>query len=800
MLASAAIRALLLALIASAAWGVASRDQECPGVHITLSGVGDEGRAWIAILPSAGEALPNTAWRLVEGREFQLEGPFPETSLLCILAKDSVPVLTRLAGRGCPDEVLIQLSNGLVLEGLVRSDNGTPLSDARFQLPGYGCGLKSSPELSRPSWTSNAVGVFRIEGLERGEYEVAVDAFGHVPRQLTGVRVDDERNWLDVELAEAFYITAVVVDNMRAPVVAADLEVSGSTSTPEIVRTDQGVWRIGPLERGEVVSLSANHPELGATADYRVQAPKQDLLLVLRPDVLVRGFVTNGETGSHVSQFRLTAHRNGAAETFESDGASGMFEVRVDWRVHTLLVEANGYVAWMKAVQFGDDEVDLGEIPLSAGRRVTGTVRASDSGLPLAGVLVRRVYDGDSQSGEASRFYRLVTPPSARTDAEGRFELHGMPERAVLRFGARGRTSKNVRVSQYIDHVDVELGSAGSIAGQMVTENGSPTGGYIWVWSLDTSAGRRYGVGEDGNFTVENLSDGRYRLTPDSVKGTADSVLVDMKGEAVQDIILVVKGLGKVRGTVRGLYGTERVSLRVVDENDHAVAGLGLLDRVGNEPFEINGIREGRFKLKATTTAGRETLRPFELDQLGTAEIDVTFDGRSSLAGIVTSSGQPVHGIEVKATPKNTDSASAWTRTTDGGHYEISGLEVGEYVVGVGEHDGSRFFSRGMSFDVIVSGDTKLNLQLEAFTLSGTIRSARAIDGIWVAVSNGPSLGPQTVGAVARVDSLGRFRIDALREGDYTVKIISPQGDELESRTIRLLTSTSDFDFQIPNE
>ncbi len=123
------------------------------------------------------------------------------------------------------------------------------------------------------------------------------------------------------------------------------------------------------------------------------------------------------------------------------------------------------------------------------------------------------------------------------------------------------------------------------------------------------------------------------------------------------------------------------------------------------------GIPNGKFSLRAWSTAGREVLTTFEIADLRDAEVDVSFHWSSRLTGRVLIDGQGAAGVDVFATHAGAPHQTRRDYTASDGTYDIAGLADGSYEVVV----------KGNRFNVEVEGHTEVDLPLAPTSLSGVV-------------------------------------------------------------------------------
>ena len=775
----------------------------------TISGrVADQGSGvdtWIGVFqdPLADQAEPvESTW--VDAGEFELEVPRAESVTLLAMRKGVVPLARRIPG-SAPTAVDLRFAPGLSLTGSVHSDENLPIGGARVSVTRTDEAEVRLPE-SLTTWRSSKDGAFVAEGLAPGTYRVAASADGHMPVELAEVVVGEGgANRIDMRLPRAFFIAGRVVDTSGLAVAGAEIHgepsMSGGTTAETTATSDsEGGFRLGPFRKAQEVLISARANLSRSDAAY-FPAPMDDLVLTLHDAVEIRGSVSNAFTGELLNDFALKAYGSGESRSFALRDAAGEFSAAVFWHTGTIVISAPRLVSWYTPVDFGSGggDHDFGDVALEPERIVTGRVLDAASGLPVQGASVRRWF----RHALGSRFdmsdFRNRLQLVATTDEDGRFRLSGLPMGDVLlASGPKGHwPDAVVELPAGTDHIDIELSLAtGTIEGMLVTDEGTPAKGLVHIWKKDET-GRwgkgAMGVGRSGisvprsspwtgnrvaqsKFGFVLPANEQYLLGGQSDMGLVESQIVTVRNNETTGIRLVVRRLGRVSGLVSGLDTNKRAWLLVVDGSGRAVQGSSS----SGGRYSLQGVPEGRFTLRAKSS-GRAIAREFESDGHGETVVDLVFAGASRLGGVVTAGGRPIPLIDIEATPRDKSLTSGKTTTTSSGAYAIDGLDDGEYVVRV----------RGRSFSVELSGDTLYDVGLGPLAISGVVRAEGPVRGALVkATSTSAESGS---GGEDRVDTRGSFRIDGLREGEYTVRASHPGYQEV-SQTVVLGSAIENFD------
>ena len=769
-----------------------------------LADLGAGRDTWIGIFqyPLAERAEPvASAW--VEA-EFELKVPCAESVTLLALRKGAVPLARRISG-SVPTAVELRFVPGLSLAGSVHSDENLPISGARITVTRIDEAEVRLPE-SLTTWRSSSDGVFVAGGLVLGTYRVVASADGHMPSELDVVVEEGRASRIDVQLPRAFFIAGRVVDTSGTAAVGAVIHgepsiMDGGVTAETTATTDSdGVFRLGPLRKGQRILVSARADMWRSDAAY-VAAPIEDLVLTLHQAVEIRGSVSNALTGQLLDDFALKAY-GPEVRSFAFRDAEGEFSAAVFWQTHYIVISAPGFVSWHMPIDFGSGggEYDFGEVALALERVATGRVLDAALGLPVQGASVQRWFDESDFRNRLALDPASRVAPVATTDEDGRFRLSGLPGGDVLlKANPQGFSPEAVvELPAGTDHIDIEVNLASTrIEGMLLTEEGIPAEGIVYVWEKDETGNgvtgeglwgtsvRAWGRVDQGRFRVVLPErEEQYLVGARSEMGLVENQIVTAQDYEAKEIHLVVKRLGRVSGLLAGLDTGETARLRIFDESGRAVKPGMAAPSIANGPYSLQGVPEGRFTLRAKGN-GRAIAREFESDGDGETHVDLFFTGASRLSGVVRAGGRPIPGIKIETTPRSKSLTSGETRATSTGAYAIDGLDDGEYVVRV----------RGRSFGVELSGDTLYDIELGPLAVSGVVTAEGPVPGALVTVT--PTSAEAGLWASDRADSRGSFRIDGLDEGEYTVRVSHPDHGEV-SRIVYLGSAIENFDVYLP--
>ena len=179
----------------------------------------------------------------------------------------------------------------------------------------------------------------------------------------------------------------------------------------------------------------------------------------------------------------------------------------------TLVVRARGYLSTRRELEgvakLGETrELDLGSLTLGRGRTLPGRVVDAERGTPVAGAEV---------TAEWELGPRFRDETGATSDAEGSFELSGLPEKGTVRLLAKaaGYALGHVDPSPDATAVELDLRRGGRIEGLVCGTPAELARTSVWFGSEARrhSSANALEVGADGRFVVENAEPGRWTFT-----------------------------------------------------------------------------------------------------------------------------------------------------------------------------------------------------------------------------------------------------------------------------------------------
>jgi protocatechuate 3,4-dioxygenase beta subunit len=599
-------------------------------------------------------------------------------------------------------------------------------------------------------------GSYRFQGLARGRYRVAADEPRYVPFVRDGIVLwPGETERADLPLVAGAAISGQVVDEDGRPVAGArgQLAIGGESGVAAFVRE----MRTG-----------------GDAYTFRTAADGSFKASRLRPGNGQRLTVTHAE------------HERQTVGGLDLAPGATLSRVRV---------------------------------VLRRGLALSGFVK-DEEGNPVAGAEVRLMQMREARGGRRGMqmsFSFMPGPesmPRARSGPDGRFEFKGLSPGAEFTLvaekpGYSDATLANVRLVEEMDPVELRLGPAAMIAGQVVDSNGTPLEGFmVQARPRGTSspmgwARTRERTGADGLFALESVRAGEaYDVTalgPDGPGPTRDNIVAPADG-----IDLVVPARGRITGRVTDTQsGAPITDFEIAYSPDRGGGGVRMIvaaPRSGRRgPFarEPMHSEDGSFAL--------EDVAP------GTWEVRVYAPGYEDarVGGLVVASGKGREGVEVKmargrvirgrvleaTTGRGIAGATVSAETSSGGPgfrmapfspfddqggqvtdaegvFEIMGLSQGKYTVTARHAD----YAEASQLVEVQEAVSTAELRMSAGGVLGgqvVTETRRPLPGAEVSlVAAGESMGrgfPGMGGQGTVTDESGRFRFEHLTSGRYTL-------------------------------
>jgi protocatechuate 3,4-dioxygenase beta subunit len=549
-------------------------------------------------------------------------------------------------------------------------------------------------------------------------------------------------------------------------------------------------------------------------------APGEVRIARLQPPRTVAGRVLDADTGKPLPGARIF----GATADAATD-AEGRFRVELPPRSRgiSLRASADGYV---DADWFPESDAPA-TFSLKRARGLAGIVMMDAGGRPVAGARVRAL---PAPAGSV-----LTDPPSGetRTDADGRFQIPGLPvgwTYALLVDGgdfapARRITDVPERSGEPL-LITVTRGATAS--GRVLGPEGRPVPGANVLlqpgrpededWSLPQDS-KPFEVlsGPEGRFLLSHLAAGRYGLqvirdgfAPARIAGLeipADSRTVDL-GDVRMEASAAIEGrVLDERG--RPLSGAQ-VGLALPT----AIHGIGRPSRVETGPdgsFQLHDLVRGeRYDLWVQADGFVPRQAPgVEAPPSEPLRIELR-RGRTLAVRVVDPDGRPVPRARLSRMERMTTSVSgvssgSWSmsgvgQTDDEGTLRIGGLEPGVLDLQV-EADGFQpLLARGLRIpEDEAAGPVEVTLArgavLEGRVLDG---DGKPVIGASVNAFQADAELPGGGSPEATTDDEGRYRLTGLSPGLYQVDAESGELQDSVQATVEIRAAVQHLDLRFP--
>ncbi len=688
---------------------------------------------------------------------------------------------------------------------------------------------------------SGPTGAFLLRAwLYRGQAQVGIVADGY---QATTAMVTAERlrsaDGVDIALTPSALLSGDVVDASGSPVAGAWLWVQPSAAS--------GGWTIGP-GAWKATSASDGSFFIAGVASghaYNLHAEangyaRRTLAIPAAPEgatrdtvrvILVRGRRVHGiiadtqdapipgaevalqpvaATGDGGYSWDATARKTSVTDArgaFEFPGTrAGRHELTANHPDHVRVL------ATAFDVPSGEGAEDVGTLTLEVGAAIEGIVRDFQR-RPVAGAQVKVHQDNID--------HRRPHDPEIRaavTDTDGTFRIGGLraePANLVVEAEGYERFEMAAVRPQAGSLIEVQLGEGARLVGRVLDADGEGVANaYIWLrlernpsisrtaWSTDP---RRHEARTDGDgrFHFDAVGAGPWSVEVGGEQLTEDVGAIRLRPGEEREIELRLRAQGRLAGVVTDTYGAPVAGAEVLVQTLDPTGQLtgthhGARADAGGA-YEAHRVPSGPARVVARHPDYRDGVREVVIKP-GTNEVDLELRPGWEISGSVTSAdGLPVALARVEAHPVEQgsldDLADARRQfaprgplqavTDQEGSYRIGGLDDGRYSLRA-HADGYARAASGR-FPVRVEGRSVADIDFvlhRGITLRGVVRGRPpdAFAGIRITAAQERLLGGMTT-----LDLEGRFKLDELGPGTWTVSAEEPDGRTVE-RSVTLDT------------
>lgn len=601
-----------------------------------------------------------------------------------------------------------------------------------------------------------------------------------------------------------------VVDPEGEPVADARVEAVESSRRGRFgqdgahaVSGPDGHFRLPELLSETTYVLTVRRPGY-ATGKREATAPaagtaREGLEVVLHPGLTAFGTVLDlDERPVREAAVQLQAVPEGSDPRawFGPPGDAESHEARTrpdgTWEVEDLApgryglrVEARGFAPLeVPGIELppGRDRADLGTVLLEPGAVLEGRV-VDDAGTPVADARVD-ARPTDRRMG-ARRSPMAGGREPVTSDLDGRFRVEDLVrgqrvEVVVKKSGYAEARVPGVTVPPEPPLV-IALEAAATLSGVVVDEDGDPVAGASI--GIRAQGGGLGGLGgsfasgnsdEEGRFTVQNVPPGDLVVTV-SARGfqTLEKTGLQVeRGQDLEDQRFVLEPGALVAGRVLDASGRPVPEALVQVLQDDSARRLGRFSSASSDAdgnYLLEGVSPGPRSFAAEHGDHVRAVRDLEV-VAGENRLDFRLEAGSRVSGrVVDEGGSPVAGavIGTSRTGGHLGFGRSDVTSDDSGAFELEGLEPGTYTL-TARKEGYA----GATLEDVQVGPAPLSgleLRMERGALvTGRLLGVELNDLANATVMAGDA-GGQRLAAMGTVDYEGRYRVEGLTPGDWTL-------------------------------
>lgn len=510
------------------------------------------------------------------------------------------------------------------------------------------------------------------------------------------------------------------------------------------------------------------------------------------------GFFRNGDSD-----------RSSAVTVSEDDGSFSLWVPEGSIQASS---KADGYADGSASAIAPGQFVEIVMTPESV---LAGRVVEASSGEGVADVEVSASSGGWRQRGG-----------TARTDADGQFRITRLspgrykPSAEMKNGYGVAAESVLLGLGQTQEGIVIEVHPAFVVSGQVLVEGSDIPCEDANVSLSDTKKNRSEWGNYDeekGMVEFEAVLPGTYKVKArcDGYVSLAEYPAIEVLDADQTGLSWTVKAGEKVVGKVVTSEGAPiagaSISIRTVGGDPRAQRSGGHAESDDDGSFEIEGVLPGTFTVRAKA---EDYLRPedppkIEVKPGEVTSVDLTLDDGGSLSGtVVDESGEPVKGASIRARSITTGRRGGGrAKARDDGTFQIESMRAGRYRVsasvggmwggqalrGLGKGDDD---VHGEEADVELGKNVEVRLvvQTQSGIITGIVvdeQGKPVSDAFIDSQRQSQAAGASKGGARQRVrwgaswdsalkltDMDGRFTLDGLAEGSYTILAYRKGGGE----------------------
>jgi protocatechuate 3,4-dioxygenase beta subunit len=722
----------------------------------------------------------------------------------------------------------IPVEKTAVLAGRVVDGRGGPVVAATVTLR---AGLWSSDESAPVDVvaTTGADGTFKFSEAAETDNQIRVEAPAFATAKLSGLRAGAMPR--PVALAPGRAVSgSVMLPDRRTPAAGALVRFEGRATTRWAEARRDGTFLVDgvPAEPGSLVAdagekgrATAPAPESGAKA-----------LLVLAPTAGVRGRVVDASTAQPIAGIRVVA-RCGASTFTGRSAADGRYDVRglVPGSCR-LAADDVRYVPWSALFTVAAGETEAHDVPLVRGATLAGRVVDAE-GRPLEGATGMV---SDPRETSFRMFMRQGNPPF-RSARDGTFKATRLAPGTNVRLTVRhddfeARTLGGITLSGGATKsgLTVVLSRGLVVRGLVKDEDDRPVAGadVELLLHMRIQGGRRGAevaevgggqypemtTGADGRFEFRGLTAGDYTLEASKKGMTSESIdpLKVAEGPAGEPVQIVLKAGSAISVTVRDKSGKGVAGWRVAARpQSQSGGGMGVRRLPGGDVPEATG-PDGAFLIEGLTAgesyelqAMSQNLGPRKSGVVAPADVELLVSGKGRIRGTVVDadSGKPVPDFEVAYEPAGMGGMSMRFRMgggrapgdpmavhSDDGSFVLEDVTAGQCDVQATASGYQTGRASGVTVDEGGSAEGVEVRLVRGRAVSGRVlenATGRPVIDATVRAELASGGGPRRMFAAdddgtVTTDAEGRFRIEGLASGSYTLTATHPEWTEETER------------------
>ncbi len=673
-------------------------------------------------------------------------------------------------------------------EGWVVDEQGSPVVGAEvtlLQSSGFRDWGGNVAELPPDVFTASTdvEGRYHFPNLPAARYDLAVKASGLAPTRVPGIELPVEELSLagpwglgTVTLGPSVSLIGKVQDEQGRGIEGAEIQTRPTYLEMRIWRNDdmsklesdgQGRFRVDDLAPGQTLGLSVQAQGYISKEISIVEAPQDDLRVTLIRGSRLTGRVVDTSgwpvTAAQVQLQQDSMDHMGrfGSSTAVDDEGKFIFEA-VSPGPATLEAQSDHKLGQFRSIEIppaGSEPLHV-EIVLQDGAVVSGRV-TTDQGDPVPGAYL------SAMSKEPNR--QSHSPNSGMSDAEGLFELRGLPEGRMVITAFREpylNASEEIEVTGEPSFVEIVFESGHLVTGRVLNESGEAVAGAeVSFQNEEKGHGIQVTTDSDGLFQSKQLAVGKYKAKAsiDFGRFSSEEVELEILGP-ISGLELVISedgGGARVSGRIEGLELDElsKVTIRAQGPNFRQ----GRVSYDGR--YEILGLGPGEWRIVAQLNVdGRSAQGVVTLTE-GQSEgtLDLEFRPGFELRGIVRINDKPAESMVAMLAGSGEQQSGRNTWTHHDGTFVFRDLEAGDYRLTLFNMNGFR-----VERDLTIDGDREITIEPRTARVAGKV-----VDASGEALGNSavmlyPAAGSmQPVSRSARGD--GRFDFPAVEEGEWVL-------------------------------